>query len=168
MYTGKYKKITSNTPFKINRKPSQNTQMKNQSNDFHDLKIQYKSTQSPYPQVCHKQQLYNSNIIQRTSEIKELSDDELKNTESAPYTGVLSKHPAYHRIIKPRILRTIPQDVLKRFARNKRARNFNFYICKGQQLWISNNDSARADKDTGYDIIFDSYSDFRIIKRNSS
>ncbi len=98
---------------------------------------------------------------------KESVSDEPVAKEPFIYTGILSMHPYYHRKIKPAILHAINIQKLQKLLRNKNQTNFDFYIQNKTQIWVSNNGSRKAEKDTGYDIIFDSLKSFRIVKRAS-
>ncbi len=69
------------------------------------------------------------------------------------YTGLLHEHPLYHRSIKPYILSHISLEHLQTLLKNKKQKNFDFYIRRGHQLYVSDNHSKSAEFDTGYDII---------------
>lgn len=98
-----------------------------------------------------------------------VSDETVEETPSAPdlYRGRLSDHPKYHDGIKRKILRTIPIRNLQKLLRNNKQDNFDFYICHGQQLYVSDNGSTKAEKDTGYDIIVYNDGNCEIYKRVS-
>ncbi len=83
------------------------------------------------------------------------------------YTGVLSEHPMYHRVIKPKIMENIPKKHLQKLLRNKKQKNFDFYICNKHQLYVSNNGSTKAEIDTGYNIVVYQNGNCEIFPRQS-
>ena len=98
-----------------------------------------------------------------------ISDESREEIPSDPdlYTGRLSDHPNYHRDIKPQILANIPIRHLRSLLRNNRQTNFDFYICHGQQLYVSDNSSRKAEMDTGYNIVVYQDGTCKITKRDS-
>lgn len=85
------------------------------------------------------------------------------------YTGVLSKNPVFHGDggIKERLLKTLGVKKLAKLLRKKGQKNFDFYMCRGQEIWVSDNQSTKPERDTEYDIIFHSETCYEIVKRDS-
>lgn len=69
------------------------------------------------------------------------------------YTGLLHEYPRYHHGLKDYILAHISRKHLRGFFKSKKQKNFDFYIRRGHQLYVSDNRSKSAEFDTGYDII---------------
>ncbi len=117
-----------------------------------------------------KDYLYGYFSVQSSKKSSEESLEE--SLEETPYVFTrprpLSQYPNYHRNIKKKIVSTITSRALRHLLRKSGQTNFDFYIKNEKEIWVSDNHSKKAEKDTGYDIIFHTETDFEVIKRDSS